>query len=43
VLVIWPDGFEQRVPGFKSKAEADPWVKLDSFEWLPRHPTSRPA
>ena len=43
VLVTWSDGYEQQVPGFKSEAEADQWIKLDSFEWLQRHPKSRPA
>ena len=43
VLVKWSDGVEQQVPGFKSKVEADQWIKLESLEWLQRHPKSRHA
>ena len=43
VLVKWPDGFTQSVYGFRVEADALQWIKLESFEWLQRHPKSRRA
>jgi hypothetical protein len=43
VLVSWPSGLEQHVPGFRSLAEAEQWIVDESETWLKRHPRNQYA
>jgi hypothetical protein len=43
VLVLWPSGLEQHVPGFRSLAEAEQWIVDESETWLKRHPRNQYA